>query len=328
MFRRGDRGGRGGDGPGANIYQMKQKMHGDRRRLLDRERRRPARVQGGREGAPDPQDACTSRTLPGNDRYLIKEKLVSVRDVMTIETDAGPVATVKKALISPLRERYDVELAAGGSWKVQGNIVDHAYEIEGPAGKIAEVGKKLVPRPRHVRRPGRPGPGRRPRACRDDRRRLDVARDEVTAPAPRAAKDAPTRPRGVWVAASEPSAAGSSASAGTPATRAGVRAHSVAVRLPSSSAARSPTTAPGPISATCVVVDLDDEDPVEDQEDVRARLALADEGLALGDASGSRLGAAAHDRARERALERRLDRGDDGRRVLRRPTASGRRTSG
>ena len=78
----------------------------------------------------------------GNDRYLIKEKLVTVREVMTIETEAGPVATVKKALISPLRERYNVELAAGGEWKVQGNIVDHQYEIEGPAGKIAEVAKK------------------------------------------------------------------------------------------------------------------------------------------------------------------------------------------
>jgi uncharacterized protein YxjI len=78
----------------------------------------------------------------GSIRYQIKEKLVTVRDVMTIETEAGPVATVKKALISPLRERYNVEFAAGGEWKVQGNIVDHQYEIEGPAGKIAEIGKK------------------------------------------------------------------------------------------------------------------------------------------------------------------------------------------
>jgi uncharacterized protein YxjI len=65
-----------------------------------------------------------------------------VREVMTIETEAGTVATVKKALISPLRERYDVAFEAGGEWTVQGNIVDHQYEIEGPAGKIAEVGKQ------------------------------------------------------------------------------------------------------------------------------------------------------------------------------------------
>jgi uncharacterized protein YxjI len=74
--------------------------------------------------------------------YTIREKLVTVRDVMEVEGPAGRVATVKKALISPLRERYDIELAGGASWKAQGNIVDHQYEIEGPAGKIAEVSKR------------------------------------------------------------------------------------------------------------------------------------------------------------------------------------------
>jgi uncharacterized protein YxjI len=49
---------------------------------------------------------------------------------------------VKKALITPLRERYSVDLRSGGSWEVQGNIVDHEYEISGPGGKVAEVGKK------------------------------------------------------------------------------------------------------------------------------------------------------------------------------------------
>jgi uncharacterized protein YxjI len=78
----------------------------------------------------------------GAELYSIKGKLVSIRDVMTIEGPNGKVASVKKALISPLRERYTVEFASGGEWKVQGNIVDHQYEIEGPAGKIAEVGKK------------------------------------------------------------------------------------------------------------------------------------------------------------------------------------------
>jgi uncharacterized protein YxjI len=61
---------------------------------------------------------------------------------MEIEGAAGRIATVKKALISPLRERYDVKFDAGAEWKVQGNIVDHEYEIENDAGRIAEVGKE------------------------------------------------------------------------------------------------------------------------------------------------------------------------------------------
>jgi uncharacterized protein YxjI len=78
----------------------------------------------------------------GRERYKIQEKLAHIRDTMEIEGASGRVATVKKALISPLRERYDVHFDAGGEWKVQGNIVDHQYEIESDAGKIAEVGKK------------------------------------------------------------------------------------------------------------------------------------------------------------------------------------------
>jgi uncharacterized protein YxjI len=78
----------------------------------------------------------------GRELYKIQEKLVHIRDTMEIEGAAGRIATVKKALISPLRERYDVHFDAGAEWKVQGNIVDHQYEIEGDAGKIAEVGKK------------------------------------------------------------------------------------------------------------------------------------------------------------------------------------------
>jgi uncharacterized protein YxjI len=68
--------------------------------------------------------------------------MLHLRDTMEIEGGAGRVATVKKALISPLREHYSVDLAAGGEWTVKGNIVDHEYHIEGPGGQIAEVGKK------------------------------------------------------------------------------------------------------------------------------------------------------------------------------------------
>ena len=137
MFRRNDK----GDAPGPNVYQMKQQMLsiGDDYWIENGAGQRVFKVDG---KALRIRKTLHLQDAAGNDRYLIKEKLVTVRDVMTIETEAGPVATVKKALISPLRERYNVEHAAGGEWKVQGNIVDHQYEIEGPAGKIAEVGKK------------------------------------------------------------------------------------------------------------------------------------------------------------------------------------------
>jgi uncharacterized protein YxjI len=78
----------------------------------------------------------------GMELYKIQEKMLHIRDTMEIEGPQGRVATVKKHLITPLRERYDVNFDAGGAWKVVGNIVDHQYKIESDAGEVAEVGKK------------------------------------------------------------------------------------------------------------------------------------------------------------------------------------------
>lgn len=78
----------------------------------------------------------------GRELYKIQEKLVHIRDTLEIENANTRVATVKKALISPLRERYNVEFDAGDEWRAQGNIVDHQYKIENDAGQVAEVGKK------------------------------------------------------------------------------------------------------------------------------------------------------------------------------------------
>jgi len=79
----------------------------------------------------------------GRELYKIQEKMLRVRDTMDIEGSTGKVATIKKALITPLRERYDVSFDDGRpGWHVQGNIVDHEYQIESDAGKVGEVGKK------------------------------------------------------------------------------------------------------------------------------------------------------------------------------------------
>jgi uncharacterized protein YxjI len=52
------------------------------------------------------------------------------------------LATVKKALITPLHHRFDVHDAGGENMEVQGNIVDHEYEIHEGRNKRAEVSKK------------------------------------------------------------------------------------------------------------------------------------------------------------------------------------------
>ena len=78
----------------------------------------------------------------GDELLKIQEKKLSIRDSMRIERGGDTVATVKKALVSPLRHRFTVDLDNGGELKVKGNIIDHEYELERDGTKIAEVSKR------------------------------------------------------------------------------------------------------------------------------------------------------------------------------------------
>ena len=62
---------------------------------------------------------------------------------MTIEgPDGEHLATVKKALITPLRERWVAKIGDGPDLTVQGNILDHEYTISAGRQKVAEVSKR------------------------------------------------------------------------------------------------------------------------------------------------------------------------------------------
>ena len=73
----------------------------------------------------------------------LQTRVLHIRDSMAIEdADGEKLALVHKALISPLRDRWKVDREQGEDWAVQGNIVDHEYDIEADGRKIAEVSKK------------------------------------------------------------------------------------------------------------------------------------------------------------------------------------------
>ncbi|HXZ77732.1 MAG TPA: LURP-one-related family protein [Streptosporangiaceae bacterium] len=79
----------------------------------------------------------------GADLVKIQERMLRVRDSMEIEDrDGNRVAMVKKALITPLRDRWTVKVADGPDIEVQGNILDYEYTIGDGRTKVAEVSKK------------------------------------------------------------------------------------------------------------------------------------------------------------------------------------------
>jgi uncharacterized protein YxjI len=83
-------------------------------------------------------------TPSGDELFTIRERKLSVRDKMTIERRGDVYATVHKALVSPLRQRFKVELDGGGELTAHGNIVDHEYEIERDGHTVAEISKRWL----------------------------------------------------------------------------------------------------------------------------------------------------------------------------------------
>lgn len=79
----------------------------------------------------------------GHELCKIQERVARVKDTMAIEGPGGEtLATVKKALITPLRERWTVKVGAGPDLEIQGNILDHEYVVEADRRRVAEVSKK------------------------------------------------------------------------------------------------------------------------------------------------------------------------------------------
>jgi uncharacterized protein YxjI len=79
----------------------------------------------------------------GRELYKIQEKLARVRDSMTIErSDGGVAAKVHNALITPLRDRWSIDVPGGEDMSTKGNIVQHEYHIQQGRNTVATISKK------------------------------------------------------------------------------------------------------------------------------------------------------------------------------------------
>jgi uncharacterized protein YxjI len=61
---------------------------------------------------------------------------------MNIERSGRKVASIKKALVSPLRDRFSIDVEDGKDMEAKGNIVDHEYKIERDGDQVAEVSRR------------------------------------------------------------------------------------------------------------------------------------------------------------------------------------------
>jgi uncharacterized protein YxjI len=132
---------RGRRDEGGTRYQMREKLFaiGDDFWIETGAGERAFKVNG---KALRIRDTLVLENPGGEELFSIQEKKLHVRDTMKIERGGKTVATVKKALVSPLRDRFSIAVDGGEDMEAKGNIVDHEYKIELGGDQVAEVSKR------------------------------------------------------------------------------------------------------------------------------------------------------------------------------------------
>jgi uncharacterized protein YxjI len=129
------------DRHGGTRYRMREKLFaiGDDFWIENEEGERAFKVDG---KALRVRDTFVLQDASGHDLFKVQEKKLHIRDTMKMERDGETVATIRKALITPLRDRFTIELESGGELKAKGNIVDHEFKVERDGETVAEISKR------------------------------------------------------------------------------------------------------------------------------------------------------------------------------------------
>jgi uncharacterized protein YxjI len=131
-----------GDGHEETRYQMRQRMIsiGDDYVIENDRGERVFRLDG---KALRVRKTIVFEDIDGRELCKIQERMLRVKDSMEIEDPGGRrIAMVKKAMITPVRERWTVNVEGGPDLQVQGNILDHEYTMERDGQRVAEVSKR------------------------------------------------------------------------------------------------------------------------------------------------------------------------------------------
>jgi uncharacterized protein YxjI len=129
-------------GAGKNRYRMREKLVsiGDDFWIENEAGQKVFKVDG---KALRIRDTLKFEDTHGNEVAKIQERKLRVKDSMKVEGPNGEeLAMVKKALISPIRDRFTVKISNGPDLEVKGNILDHEYKIGEGRDTVAQVSRK------------------------------------------------------------------------------------------------------------------------------------------------------------------------------------------
>jgi uncharacterized protein YxjI len=88
------------------------------------------------------RDTVVFKDAHGRELLRLQKRLLRARNTMVIERGGDKVATVRKALITPLRDRFTVDLEGDGQLEVEGDILDHEYQVSRDGIPVANISKR------------------------------------------------------------------------------------------------------------------------------------------------------------------------------------------
>lgn len=80
--------------------------------------------------------------VSGNELLRMKAELLTLRRTMDIERGGQVVATVRKALLNVLGQRFTVDVAGGGELEAQGDILNHEFQVTAQGEVVATISKQ------------------------------------------------------------------------------------------------------------------------------------------------------------------------------------------
>jgi uncharacterized protein YxjI len=89
------------------------------------------------------RDTFVIETPDGDELVRIQERKLRLKPTMVVERQGEELATVQKARLTPLRDKFSIELSTGAELKAKGDLLDHEFTIEWDNGvTMAEISKK------------------------------------------------------------------------------------------------------------------------------------------------------------------------------------------
>ncbi len=77
----------------------------------------------------------------GKEVATVREVKLAIRDSMKILRGGETLATIRKALISPFRDKFGIDVEGGEDMVAVGNILEHEYEIRRGDAVVGRVSK-------------------------------------------------------------------------------------------------------------------------------------------------------------------------------------------